>query len=267
MHLHAQKDQTIRVLNDQSANISSNRVEKIGANASLDVASNQMERIGANKTISVGGNGMGLLQMLQPLIAAGGKFMKKGVNKSGSGGGTDTFAGDVSKVSDLANEMAAISSKAIFAASGAHRKGGGAEQVGTAAKMAGLLAKVMPASGTMNLTVERFKNETVGRASTEQVGIAKNVLVGNAMTTSVGKMMETKVGETYELEARKSIFNRTKTYTLQAKDKFVIGGPGGTIIIDNGGVTIKARQLKRRSRPISPLLRIAKGSDTACLGW
>jgi len=244
MHLHAQKDQTIRVLNDQSANISSNRVEKIGANASLDVASNQMERIGANKTISVGGNGMGLLQMLQPLIAAGGKFMKKGVNKSGSGGGTDTFAGDVSKVSDLANEMAAISSKAIFAASGAHRKGGGAEQVGTAAKMAGLLAKVMPASGTMNLTVERFKNETVGRASTEQVGIAKNVLVGNAMTTSVGKMMETKVGETYELEARKSIFNRTKTYTLQAKDKFVIGGPGGTIIIDNGGVTIKARQLK-----------------------
>lgn len=36
--------------------------------------------------ISLGGGGMGLLKMLMPLVQAGGKFMKKGANKAGSGG-------------------------------------------------------------------------------------------------------------------------------------------------------------------------------------
>ena len=247
MQIHAQKDQTTRVLNDQSANVGSNRVENIGLNASLNVAANQMERIGANKSITVGGMGGGLLKMLQPLVQAGGKFMQKGVNKSGSGGGVGDFAGIVAGVSDLPNELAAITSKGQFSGSGQHRSAGGADQLGKASMMGRLLSMIMPASGTMNLTVERFKKETIGQGSTEQVGVAKNVLVGNVLTTSVGKMMDTKIGESYDLEAKKSIFNRTTKHTLHAKEKFVIGGPGGTIIIDNSGVTIKTKHLKVKS--------------------
>lgn len=247
MLLHAQKDQTIRVLNDQSSNISANRIEQIGANASVNIAANAMERVGANKNISVGGGGAGLLQMLMPLVQAGGKFMKRGAQKSGTEAGVGGFAGIVAGVSDLPNELAAITSKGQFAASGGHRKAGGADQLGKASMMGNLLSMIMPATGTMNLTVEKFKKETVGAGSSEQVGLAKNVLVGNVMTTSVGKMMDTKVGESYDLEALESIFNRTKKHTLHAKEKFIIGGPGGTIIIDSSGVTIKTKHLKVKS--------------------
>ncbi len=247
MAIHAQKDQTIRVLNDQSANISANRVEQIGANASLNVAANSMERVGANKNISVGGGGLGLLKMLMPLVQAGGKFMKKGANKAGSGAGVAGFAGIVAGVSDLPNELAAIAMKGQFTSSGGHRSAGGADQLGKGATMARLLQMIMPSSGTMNLTVEKYKKETVGAGSTEQVGLAKNVLVGNVLSTSVGKLMQTKVGEDYDLETKKSIFSRTRKHTLHAKDKFVIGGPGGTIIIDNSGITIKTKHLKVKS--------------------
>ena len=247
MAIHAQKDQTIRVLNDQSANISANRVEQIGANASLNVAANAMERVGANKSISVGGNGAGLLQMLMPLVQAGGKFMQKGVQKAGAGSGVAGFAGIVAGVSDLPRELAAIAMKGQFTGSGGHRHAGGAEQLGKGAMMGRLLQSIMPSTGTMNLTVEKYKKETVGQGSTEQVGLAKNLLVGNVLTTSVGKLMQTKVGEDYDLEAKKSIFSRTRKHTLHAKDKFIIGGPGGTIIIDNSGITIKAKHLKIKS--------------------
>ncbi|KIN75117.1 Vgr ImpA family type VI secretion-associated protein [Sulfitobacter noctilucae] len=247
MAIHAQKDQTIRVLNDQSSNINANRVEQIGANASLNVAANAMERVGANKSISVGGGGMGLLQMLMPLVQAGGKFMQKGANKSGAGDGVGGFAGIVAGVSDLPNELASIVAKGQFSGSGGHRTAGGADQLGKGAMMGRLLQMIMPSSGTMNLTVEKYKKETVGAGSTEQVGLAKNVLVGNVLTTSVGKMMQTKVGEDYDLETKKSIFSRTRKHTLHAKDKFVIGGPGGTIIIDSSGITIKTKHLKVKS--------------------
>ncbi|MFK7836762.1 MAG: type VI secretion system Vgr family protein [Sulfitobacter sp.] len=247
MAIHAQKDQTIRVLNDQSANISANRVEQIGANASLNVAANAMERVGANKNVTVGGSGMGLLKMLMPLVQAGGKFMKKGANKSGAGASVGGFAGIVAGVSDLPNELASIAMKGRFSGSGGHRNAGGADQLGKGAMMGRLLQMIMPSSGTMNVTVEKFKKETIGQGATEQVGLAKNVLVGNVLTTSVGKMMQTKVGEDYDLETKKSIFSRTSKHTLHAKDKFVIGGPGGTIIIDSSGVTIKTKHLKVKS--------------------
>lgn len=245
MHLHAQKDQTIRVLNDQSSNISANRIEQIGANASVNVAANSMERVGANKSTFVGGTGAGLLQLLLPLVQAGGKFLKRGSQKADAG--VDDFAGLVAEVADMPGELAAIASKGMFASSGGHRNAGGAQQLGAASKMGSLLQAIMPSTGTMNVTVEKFKSETVGIATTEQVGVAKNVLVGSVLSTSVGKVMDTQVGESYDLEALESIFNRTKKHTLQASEKFVIGGPGGTIIIDNSGVTIKTKHLKVKS--------------------
>lgn len=248
MAIHAQKDQTIRVLNDQSANISANRIENIGANASTAITANQMERVGANKSISVGGGGgVGLLQMLMPLVQAGGKFLTKGGQKAGAPGSVMTFAGAVAGVADMPRELAAISQKQSFTASDGHRNAGGAAQLMQGAIMSKLLSKLMPSSGTLTTTVEKYRKDTIGQAATEQIGVAKNTLVGQVMTTSVGKLMKTKVGEDYDLETKKSIFSRTKKHTLHAKDKFVIAGPGGTIIIDSGGITIKTKHLKVKS--------------------
>lgn len=248
MAIHAQKDQTIRVLNDQSSNISANRVENIGANASTAITANRMERVGANKSTTVGGGGgVGLLQMLMPLVQAGGKLLRKGGQKAGAPGSVMTFAGGIAGVADMPSELAAIAQKQSFSSSGDHRTAGGAAQLGQGAIMSKLLSLVMPSSGSMTTTVEKYKKDTIGQAATEQIGFAKNTVVGQVMTTSVGKMMKTKVGEDYDLETKKSIFSRTKKHTLHAKDKFVIAGPGGTIIIDNGGITIKTKHLKIKS--------------------
>ncbi|MEJ6404138.1 type VI secretion system Vgr family protein [Yoonia sp. 2307UL14-13] len=248
MAIHAQKDQTIRVLNDQSANIAANRIENIGANASTAITANMMERVGANKSITVGGGGSaGLLQMLMPLVQAGGKFLKKGAQKGGAPGSVMTFAGGVAGVADMPKELAAIAQKQSFSGSGEHRSGGGAAQLLQGAIMSALLGKLMPETGSMNTTVERHKKDTIGQSATEQIGVAKNTVVGNVMTTSVGKLKKTKVGEDYELETKKSIFSRTRKHVLHAKDKFTIAGPGGTIIIDKSGITIKTKHLKVKS--------------------
>jgi type VI secretion system secreted protein VgrG len=248
MQIHAQKDQTTRVLNDQSNNVGSNKIEQVGMNSSTAITANRMERVGANKSTTVGGGGpLGLLQMLMPLVQAGGKFLKKNSNRASAGAGVGGFAGIVAGVSDMPNELAAIQQKAGFATSAGHRDEGGAAQLAEASTMGKLLSNIMPSSGTMNTTVERYHKLTVGQGASEQIGMAKNTLVGNVMSTSVGKLAVTKVGEDYELESKKSIFNRTKKHVLHAKEKFVIGGPGGTIIIDSSGVTIKTKHLKVKS--------------------
>ncbi|MBT0957403.1 type VI secretion system tip protein VgrG [Alphaproteobacteria bacterium KMM 3653] len=242
--MHAQKDHTVKVLHDQSTNIGSNRIEAIGNNASIQVGRNVMERVGANKSTTIGGSGAGMLKMLQPLIAAGGKFMDSGAKKVDAGSLVIKFAGVLSGVSDLANELSAIQSKSGFASSGGHVTEAGAQQSAKSSAMGGLLSMIMPATGTNSVVVEKHQKTTVGLSSSEQVGIAKNVLVGGVLTTSVGKLMKTSVGEDIDIEAKKSIFARTDKHTLHAKTKFVIGGPGGTIIIDSSGVTIKAKHLK-----------------------
>lgn len=256
MFIHAQKDQNIKVLNNQSSNVMANRVENIGANATAVIAANHMQRVGANQSTTVGGGGIGLLMQLMPLVQAGGKFLKKGAQKAGAPGSVMTFAGGVAAVSDLPRELAAVAMNGEFGGSGAHRTGAGAAQTQKANVMSKLISMVMPSSGTQNLTVEKFQKTTVGQAQTEQIGIAKNTVVGQVMTTSVGKMMKTKVGEDYELETKKSIFNRTVKHTLHAKEKFIIGGPGGTIIIDKGGVTIKAKKIDFKA----PAVNFSSGS-------
>lgn len=134
-----------------------------------------------------------------------------------------------------------------FSQSGDHRSGHGVSQSEKAASLAGQIGSMIGGSGVLNSVIERFRTDTIGLARTEQIGLAKNTVVGNIMTASVGKTMKVKVGEDYDLETKKSIFNRTVKYTLHAKEKFIIGGPGGTIIIDSPSVTIKARHLKIKS--------------------
>ena len=246
MFFHAQKDLTTKVLNNSSANIGANRVDNIANNASLVIGDNAVERVGRNKNVTVGGSGGGLLGMLMPLLQAGGKLFRK----SGQNAGLEPvtgMGGYVAGGKDLPVEVMTLLGNAGFAQSGDHRSGQGVSQSGKAASLAGQIGSMIGGSGVLNSVIERFRTDTIGLARTEQIGLAKNTVVGNIMTTSVGKTMKLKVGEDYDLETKKSIFNRTVKHTLHAKEKFIIGGPGGTIIIDSSGVTIKARHLKIKS--------------------
>lgn len=245
--LHAQKDMATKVLNNQSSNIMANRVDSVGQNASVQIGQNAIERVGANKSISVGGGMGGLMSLLGPLVQASGKFFTKGANEAGAGRPVTSMSEGLSGLSDAAPEMASLMQKTDFIATAEHRSKAGALQSSAGALMGRLMGMIMPGSGSLSTTVENYRQDTTGIASSEQVGMAKNTVVGLTMLTSVGKLMKTLVGEDYSLEAKRSIFNRTVKHTLHAKEKFIIGGPGGTIIIDETGVTIKARRLQVKS--------------------
>jgi type VI secretion system secreted protein VgrG len=247
LFFHAQKDLTQKVLNNMSANVQANRVATIGANDTTTVSGSSMTRVAKSASTTVGGGGPALLKALQPLVAAGGKLFKEGANKVGAPGIVTSFAGDVQGVVDAAKEAAAVVTKGDFFGSAGHRTEAGGLQAKAASVAAGLLDKIMPSSGIMTTTVEKFRSDTTGLAATEQVGIAKNIVVGGIFTTGVGKTMKTIVGDAIDIEAKGSIFARTKKHTLHAKEKFVIAGPGGSITIDSSGITIKTPHLTIKS--------------------
>lgn len=246
MFFHAQKDMTTKVLNNQSANIQANRVDTIGQNAATSVGVNSVERVGSSKSVTVGGGGFGLLTQMLPLLQAGGKLFKKAGQKSGTEPVT-ALGGQIMQGAEVPIEMMTLQGINGFVSTGEHRQGQGVAQSGAAASLAAQLGSFLGGSGMLNTVVERFRTDTVGVARSEQIGMAKSTVVGNIMTTSVGKTKKLVVGEDYDYEVKRSIFGRTVKHVLHAKEKFVIGGPGGTIIIDDSGVTIKTTHLKVKS--------------------
>jgi type VI secretion system secreted protein VgrG len=244
--IHAQKDFTVKVLNNESSNVIANRVATIGANDTVTVQGSSMQRVSKSHSVTVGGDGSAVLEGIAALVGAGGDLLKKAANKVGAGGVLG-FAGDVAGVVDKAKEIAAVAQKGLFGSSGDHKTIAGTAQAAAGKAVAALLDKIMPSSGIMTSTVEKFRSDTTGIASTEQVGVAKSTVVGGVYSIAVGKLMKTMVGDKLDIEAKTSIFTRTKKHTLTAKDKFVISGPGGSITIDNSGITIKALKLDIKS--------------------
>ncbi|MEM1373656.1 MAG: type VI secretion system tip protein TssI/VgrG [Pseudomonadota bacterium] len=249
LHIHAQKDNTFKVLNDQTFNIGKHLLSNIGANMSEVVGANRLERVYLNKTTTVGGLGAGLFKALQPLITAGGKHMEKAVKMAGQGGLLADFAKSLAKDDDIAAEAAATAANSSLFGAGEYRNEGGKLQHGFGGVLGSILGGVtkFAGSGSVNQVVEKFMNTSVGIGSSEHVGVGKNVVVGNVYSTSVGAIMSTMVGEEHTLEAKKKIKAHTEEHVLLAKKKFTIAGPGGSIVIDNSGVTITTKHLVVKS--------------------
>ncbi len=183
--LHAQKDQTLKVLNNRSKRIDKDQVESIGRNKAIDVGKNHQENIGGSMNLSVGSSGFGLFAALGGVAAAGGKDALAGSEAVGDKS-ISSFVGAVAAVGALTEGM---TSKAAgtFKGAGNHEAVAGAEQVSAGAKLGGLLSSTMPVSGVMNTVVEKFVSDTIGLARTEQIGAYKNTSVGHTMSVHVGK--------------------------------------------------------------------------------
>ncbi|AEV39704.1 type VI secretion system Vgr family protein (plasmid) [Pseudovibrio sp. FO-BEG1] len=254
--LHAQKDQTIKVLNNRSKNVLANQVENIGANKSITVGANHQEKVGGNMNLSVGGGGAagGLLGALGALVKSGGKNSKKGAKKAGSAPVTD-FASVVAKVG-AGIEAQSVSAGVDFLKSGDHFFEGGKAQAGAGSAIGGLLSKFMPGSGTLSVVVEKFRSDTVGMARTEQIGMMKNTVVGAVQSIMVGKQSKLTVGEKYDVEVGKKITSKTELHTILAKDKIVLATPGGQIELCKSGVVIKGKKIDL----LAPSINLKGGS-------
>ncbi|MFS8180627.1 type VI secretion system Vgr family protein [Pseudovibrio denitrificans] len=223
---HAQKDQTIKVLNNRAKRIENNQVESVGSNKSIEIGGNHQEKIGGSMNISVGGgSGGALMGALGTVLASGGSDMQTGSGLTGDAG-IGQFAGALAAVGAMA-EGASLGGNAGFNASGNHFLEAGKEQQGTAAVIGGMLSQIMPMSGVVSSVIEKFQSTTVGIASTEQIGMMKNTSVGNTETKQVGKFKKTVVGEEYVIEVGKSKMIMRKDGTVIIKGvKFLFDAEG-----------------------------------------
>lgn len=183
--LHAQKDQTLKVLNNRAKRVDNDQIESVGHNKAIDVGKNHQENIGGSMNLSVGSSGFGLFAALGGVAAAGGKDALAGSEAVGNKA-VSAFVGGIAAVGALTEGMTKQASSG-FKRAGNHASVAGAEQVSAGAKMGDLLSNTMPLSGVMNTVVEKFVSDTVGLARTEQIGAYKNTSVGHTMTVHVGK--------------------------------------------------------------------------------
>ncbi|MET3601889.1 type VI secretion system tip protein TssI/VgrG [Martelella mangrovi] len=192
--LHAQKDHTVRVLNNHATRVENNQVESVGSNRNTDIGANHHEKIGGSKTLAVGGGaGSALAGALAAILAAGGEDSKIGSSATGIEA-IGEFAQALAAAAAL-SETAVLGGNAAFKGAGNHFTEAGGEQQATAARAGDILSSVMPLSGILSTLVEKFQSTTVGLASTEQIGAYKNTSVGHTHTINVGEELIIKVGK------------------------------------------------------------------------
>ncbi|BCH53960.1 type VI secretion system tip protein TssI/VgrG [Agrobacterium vitis] len=234
MFLHAQKDQTFKVLNNQTSRVDANALHSVGANKSLEVGSNMSQQVGGGLNMVVGGVGNAVNTIAGGLLAAlSGKsagLLQQAMSLASSA------AADSPSSADKNAEAASSALGSTSSLSG----GNGADMVSTAASYVGLMgvgglgamassmdsvrtginnaavselrtdagdamrssgsqlgAQVssMLGSGIFNTLVSRMQNTSVGVAKTEQVGVAKVVTVGQVFNETVGHTKNVMIGK------------------------------------------------------------------------
>ena len=193
MFLHAQKDQTVKVLNNRSKRVEANEVESIGANRSVQVGNNHQEKIGGSVNRFIGSGLGGLAGILAPILAAGTKDTEIGSEAIGNPLLTAFAQGHAAAT--IAGELSSLSANGAFNSAGSHFTKAGLNMAGKGSALSSVLSQIMPTSGISNTMVEKFQSDTIGIARTEQIGTYKNTSVGHTMTINVGEELIIKVGE------------------------------------------------------------------------
>ncbi|MEM7210647.1 MAG: type VI secretion system tip protein VgrG, partial [Pseudomonadota bacterium] len=192
--LHAQKDQTLKVLNNRMKRVDNDQVESVGQNKSIHIGKNHNEKIDGSMNLSVGGGGpFGLFGVLGGVVAAGGKDALTGSEAVGNGM-ISKFVGTLA-AAGAAAEAATTGPSGSFDGAGGNRAVAGADQSSKGTALAALLSSTMPMSGVHTSMVEKFVSDTVGLARTEQIGTYKNTSVGHTMTINAGKEFIINVGK------------------------------------------------------------------------
>ncbi len=94
------------------------------------------------------------------------------------------------------------------------------------------------------LSIERNHTIGIGKDRVESVGNHRKDQTTANHLIDVGGHVEQTVQGHHKLSAGQSIERQTKLYQLQAADKAVLRGPGGTITIDGSGITLEGTAIK-----------------------
>ena len=267
--LHAQKDMTLKVLNNRMSRLDNDDVTSVGRNTSIEVGNNHQERIGGSMNLTVGGGKAGLFAALAGVL---GGSAKDALNVAGEAGDATipVFLGGV-VASTIGGELASSGKIAAFDAAGDHRAVAGANQIATGTALGSVLSSVMPISGVMNTVIEKFQSDTIGLARSEQIGLFKNTMVGAVQNILVGSKQFTKIGteqrlqvgktktaeigeeytvhagkraahssgKLFQISSEEKFEGSAKVWEIKADDTLLISAPGGYIELSASGVRIR----------------------------
>ncbi|MHA3816421.1 bacteriophage T4 gp5 trimerisation domain-containing protein [Pseudomonas sp. GCM10022186] len=90
------------------------------------------------------------------------------------------------------------------------------------------------------LTIGRNHHIRTGKDRSEEVGNHRRDTTAANHWVSIGGHQEQTVKGHAELQAGQAIRHRTRDYQIQAGEVLIIRGPGGTIRIDDAGITLDA---------------------------
>ena len=229
--LHAQKDQTLKVLNNRMKRVDNDQVESVGTNKSIEVGNNHQERIGGSMNLTIGGGGSSLFATLAGIA---GQAASEGLSVAAEAGNPliPTFLSGV--VAATAGGEAASGPKiSDFDGAGNNRTAAGADQSAKGTALGALLSSVMPMSGVKNSIIEKIQSDTIGIARTEQIGAFKNTMVGAVQNTMVGAKQFTKVGN-----AQSTVVGKTKK-TVVGEEYVIEVGKSKLIMKSDGTVILK----------------------------
>ena len=267
--VHAQKDQTLKVLNNRMKRVDNDQIESVGQNKSIEVGSNHQERIGGSMNLTVGGGKPGLFAALAGLA---GQATKDALNVAQEAGDPSipAFLGGV-VAATVGGEVASSPLISAFDGAGQNRAVAGAQQVGTGTALGSVLSAIMPVSGVMTTLVEKFQADTIGLARTEQIGLFKNTMVGAVRNTTIGQKEFTKVGveqrlqvgkiktvdvgeeytthtgqraahssgKLFQISSAEKFEGSSKIWEIRADDTLLLSAPGGYVEINKTGVRIR----------------------------
>ena len=272
--LHAQKDQTLKVLNNRMKRVDNDQVESVGTNKSIEVGNNHQERIGGSMNLTVGGGKAGLFGGTAALLSQATGDALNVSNEAGNAAIGAFLGGIVAQT--VGGEVASNPKISDFDAAGDHYEVAGANQIKTGTALGSVLSSIMPMAGVMNTVIEKFQSDTIGLARTEQIGLFKNTLVGAVQNTFIGSKQFTKVGQEqrlqvgkiktvevgeeyttaankrsahssgklFEIQTEEQFTGTAKKWEIKTSDTLLLTAPGGYIEISRSGVKIRGNKVE-----------------------
>lgn len=231
--LHAQKDLTAVVENDES--------RKVGANQTTKVGSNRTREIGGNQSLEVKGDDTSTIVAEQTLAVGGNRTVTVGGSHTETVGGSQTVS--VRQAYTLG--VAAASVESI--GGGKVLTVGGVYSV----VVGGALSEAV--GGLKAEEVGGPKSETVGGKKSETVGGGRTLLVGKDLTEEVGGKRTLKVGKDLTINvagklqhaAEKEYVLKAKKVTFSGEDEMILKvGSAELSLKKSGDVVVKGSKVQ-----------------------
>ena len=234
--IHAEKDQTIEVENDEShwvghdrsktvdndetSHIKHNRTETVDNDESITIGNNRSESVGVDESISIGNNRTESVGVDENISIGSNRTESVGANESISVGANRTR--DVGQNETVTVALARTHSVGVNEMINV----GGAQEV----SVGGLQAVTVGATRAVSVGVSQSVN--IGTSLSEDVGTNRSENVGDNRSSSVGKDDSLQVGKNLTIDAGDQIVIKTGKASISMKKD-------GTILIQGKDITIK----------------------------